>query len=87
MKSRRPPKVSAYPVRIHCTSPPVKPSSLRTDGSAMATIVRSSTATNEAQHSSTNANVFLPALPPPSDTMLSSDANTINIIIPVSHSL
>jgi hypothetical protein len=37
----------------------------------METIVRSSTATNEAQHSSTNANVFLPELPPPSDTMLS----------------
>jgi hypothetical protein len=84
MKSRRPPKESAYPVRIHCASPPVKPSSLRTDGSAMATIVRSSTATNEAQHSSTSANV---SLPPPSDTMLSSDANTINIVIPVSHSL
>jgi hypothetical protein len=57
-------------VRIHCTSPPEKPSSLRTDGRAMATIVRSRTATKEAQHNSTSANVFLP---PPSDTILSSD--------------
>jgi len=53
----------------------------------MATIVRSSTATNEALHSSTSAKVFLPALPPPSDTMLSSNANTINIVIPVSYFL
>jgi hypothetical protein len=63
-------------VRIHCASPPLKPSSLRTEGSAMATIVTSSTATNEAQHNSASANVFLPALPLPSDAMLSSNAIT-----------
>jgi hypothetical protein len=71
MSSRRPPKDSAYPVRIHCASPPEIPSSLRIDGSAIATIVRSNTATNEAQHNSTSANVFLS---PPSDTIPSSNA-------------
>jgi hypothetical protein len=68
--------VSAYPVRIHCASLPPKPSSLRTEGSAIATIVRSSTATNEAQHNSTSADVFLPGLPLPSDNMRSSSAIT-----------
>jgi hypothetical protein len=49
--SSRPPKTRAYPLRIHCTPVPEKPSSLRITGSAMLTIVMSTTALDEAKHS------------------------------------